>query len=151
MSAIVSRKSPPLPVQGARYIPITDLPSLRTAGILYPDTMDAWRYQARLAKVPGSRFEKAFINVGRRVLVDVAEFLAAIGDQPKPPRAPAKPTRCRPRKKPEVVKGFETRDSLELPEHAAARELLRARGLSDVEIAGLPPEVLGVLAAVTGR
>lgn len=60
-------------------LPITDIAALRAAGIHYPATVDAMRWLHRHRAERG--LSHAFKRVGRRVLVDVPAFLAAIRDQ----------------------------------------------------------------------
>lgn len=60
-------------------VPITDLATLRAAGIAYPSTEHAWRWLYRCRADRG--LDRAFRRVGRRVLVDVPEYLAAIRER----------------------------------------------------------------------
>ena len=66
----------------AILIPMTDAESLRAAGIVYPRTIDAWRWLYRCRSERG--LDRAFVKVGSRVLVDVPAYLEALrapGDQ----------------------------------------------------------------------
>jgi hypothetical protein len=61
-------------------VPLTDINSLSAAGIEYPKTVDGWRWLYRVRAERG--MERAFRRVGRRVLVDVPAYLAAVREQP---------------------------------------------------------------------
>jgi len=63
----------------AELIPLTDIEALRGAGIAYPTTVDGWRWLYRMRAERG--LERAFRTVGRRVLVDVPNYLAAVRGQ----------------------------------------------------------------------
>jgi hypothetical protein len=56
----------------AILIPITDLEALKAAGLLYPATVDAWRWAYRRRKERG--LSEAFVKFGSRILVDVTRF-----------------------------------------------------------------------------
>jgi len=57
-------------------VPLTDIESLRAAGVAYPSTVHSWRWLYRHREERG--LAGAFRRVGRRVLVDVPAFLAAV-------------------------------------------------------------------------
>jgi hypothetical protein len=57
-------------------IPITDVEALKAAGILHPGSENAWRWCFRYRHVRG--LEYAFKRNGRRIVVDVDAFKAAI-------------------------------------------------------------------------
>jgi hypothetical protein len=57
-------------------IPLTDLESLREAGIAYPKTVHAWRWLFRHRHERG--LDKAFCRVGRRILLDVARYVELV-------------------------------------------------------------------------
>lgn len=57
-------------------IPLTDLESLRAAGIVYPRTVHAWRWLFRHRRERG--LDDAFRRVGRRILVDVARYVELV-------------------------------------------------------------------------
>ncbi len=57
-------------------IPLTDLVALKAAGIIYPKTIDGWRWLFRKRYERG--LDRAFHRVGRRVLVDAPAYLAAV-------------------------------------------------------------------------
>lgn len=57
-------------------IPITDADALRAAGVAYPTTEHAWRWLFRVRHERG--LDRAFVRVGRRILVDVPTYLDAI-------------------------------------------------------------------------
>jgi hypothetical protein len=61
-------------------VPLTKLDTLRQAGAVYPETIDGWRWLYRTRKDRG--MEAAFRRVGRRILVDVPAYLAAVRAQP---------------------------------------------------------------------
>jgi hypothetical protein len=62
-----------------QLIPMTDLDALKRAGILYPDSANAWRwcYRHRHAR----RLASGFKLNGRRIVVDVDAFKAAVRAQ----------------------------------------------------------------------
>ncbi len=68
------------PAEPPTLVPLTDLESLRAAGIQYPETVDGWRWLYRVRAERG--MERAFRRVGRRVLVDVPAYLAAVRREP---------------------------------------------------------------------
>jgi hypothetical protein len=68
------------PAAPPTLVPLTDLASLRAAGITYPETIDGWRWLYRMRRERG--MQRAFRRVGRRVLVDVPGYLAAVREQP---------------------------------------------------------------------
>jgi hypothetical protein len=55
---------------------MTDGKSLRAAGVSYPSTIDGWRWLYKIRRERG--LESAFVTVGRRILVDVPAYLAAL-------------------------------------------------------------------------
>lgn len=55
-----------------RLIPLTRLDELRQAGIVYPETVHAWRWLYRNRTARG--LDKAFVRVGSRILINVNEF-----------------------------------------------------------------------------
>lgn len=57
-------------------VPLTDTDTLRDAGIAYPTTIDGWRWIYRNRQERG--LDRAFVRVGRRVLVDVPVYLEAL-------------------------------------------------------------------------
>lgn len=57
-------------------IPIIDRERLIAAGIVYPDTIDSWRWLYRKRHERG--LDDAFCRVGRRILVDVPVFLELV-------------------------------------------------------------------------
>lgn len=57
-------------------IHITDLDALRDVGIYYPRTVDGWRWLFRTRHERG--LERAFLRVGRRIVVDVPVFLEVV-------------------------------------------------------------------------
>ena len=59
-------------------IPMTDLESLKAAGIYYPGTQNAWRWCFRHRHARG--LQDAFRRNGRRIIVDVDAFKAAVRD-----------------------------------------------------------------------
>ena len=58
------------------FIPITDLASLRAAGIAYPASVHAWRWLYRVRHERG--LADAFRRIGRRVVVNPARFLELV-------------------------------------------------------------------------
>lgn len=60
-------------------IPLTDIEALHEAGVKYPATVDGLRWLYRIRAQRG--MERAFRRVGRRVLIDVPAYLAAIREQ----------------------------------------------------------------------
>jgi hypothetical protein len=58
------------------FIPITDIASLKAAGIYYPATEYAWRWCFRHRHARG--LQHAFRRNGRRIIVDVDAFKAAM-------------------------------------------------------------------------
>lgn len=60
-------------------VPLTDIAALRAAGVHYPGTVEALRYLYRVRHERG--LESAFRRVGRRVLIDVPAYLAAVRQQ----------------------------------------------------------------------
>ena len=60
----------------ATLVLMTDLDALRAAGVVYPKTVDGWRWLYRIRHERG--LDRAFCRVGRRVLVDVPAYLTAI-------------------------------------------------------------------------
>jgi hypothetical protein len=59
-------------------IPITDVEALKAAGIHHPGSENAWRWCFRHRHARG--LDYAFKRNGRRILVDVDAFKAAIRD-----------------------------------------------------------------------
>jgi hypothetical protein len=57
-------------------VPLTDIDALRAAGVAYPSTVYSWRWLYRHREERG--LACAFRRVGRRVLVDVPAYLAAV-------------------------------------------------------------------------
>jgi hypothetical protein len=57
-------------------IPITDIEALKAAGIHHPATENAWRWCFRHRHIRG--LEGAFKRNGRRIVVDVNAFKAAV-------------------------------------------------------------------------
>ena len=57
-------------------IPLTDLESLRAAGIVYPKTVHAWRWLFRHRHERG--LNDAFRRVGRRILLDVTRYVELV-------------------------------------------------------------------------
>jgi hypothetical protein len=57
-------------------IPITDLAALRANGVTYPSTVDGWRWAFRQREARG--LEHVFVRQGRRILVDVPAYIAAL-------------------------------------------------------------------------
>jgi hypothetical protein len=70
--------SPPGPPMVALpvLIPLTNIEAPRAAGVHYPRTAEAmrWIYRARAER----GMEEAFVRAGRRILVDVHVYLAAL-------------------------------------------------------------------------
>ncbi len=56
-----------------KIVALTDLASLRAAGIAYPDTEHAWRWLYRKRVERG--LDAAFMRQGRRILVNVELFI----------------------------------------------------------------------------
>jgi hypothetical protein len=54
-------------------IPLSSISELHAAGISYPKTVDAWRWLYRCRAERG--LERAFVRIGRRILVDVPKFV----------------------------------------------------------------------------
>jgi hypothetical protein len=76
-TATATDRTPP---QAAQLVPLTDLAALRAAGVLYPTTVDGWRWLFRVRNERG--LGRAFRRIGRRVLVDVPSYMDAVRDQP---------------------------------------------------------------------
>lgn len=57
-------------------IPITEPECLRQAGIYYPTTYGGWQWAYRNRQSRG--LDRAFVRSGRRILVDVAEYLRVL-------------------------------------------------------------------------
>ena len=57
-------------------VPLTDTEALKAAGVVYPATEHGWRWLYRMRHERG--LDQAFRRVGRRVLVDVPAYLAAV-------------------------------------------------------------------------
>lgn len=76
MSATIDDRQSPTTAATPELIPLTDLKSLRQAGVVYPDSVDGWRWLYRIRDQRG--LDQAFRRVGRRVLVDVPAYLAAV-------------------------------------------------------------------------
>jgi hypothetical protein len=57
-------------------VPITDIEAFRASGIAYPQTVDGWRWLYRCREERG--LESAFIQVGRRILVDVPRYVELV-------------------------------------------------------------------------
>lgn len=64
-------------------VALTDLDGLAAAGIRYPSTVDGWRWLYRCRHERG--LDRAFRRLGRRIVVDVAAYLAALRDRPSAP------------------------------------------------------------------
>lgn len=60
----------------AKIIPINDIETIRAAGLHYPETVDGWRWLWRTRHKQG--LERAFIQIGRRVMVDVDAYVEAM-------------------------------------------------------------------------
>jgi hypothetical protein len=54
-------------------VPLTDLATFRECGIVYPSTVDQWRWVYRCRHERG--LTAAFCRAGRRVMVDVPAFI----------------------------------------------------------------------------
>jgi hypothetical protein len=67
--------APALP-PAATLIPMRRVDLLFAAGITYPSTYDQWRWLYRQRKQRG--LDRAFVPLGRRVLVDVEAFRRAV-------------------------------------------------------------------------
>jgi len=57
-------------------VPITDLAAMREAGIIYPSTVNGFRWLFRKRYERG--LEDAFRRVGRRILLDTERYLQLI-------------------------------------------------------------------------
>lgn len=57
-------------------VPITDLKNLRAAGVVYPSTVEGFRWLFRKRYERG--MEDAFRRVGRRILLDTERYLELI-------------------------------------------------------------------------
>jgi hypothetical protein len=57
-------------------IPITDLAAMREAGIVYPSTVDGFRWLFRKRYERG--LDNAFRRVGRRILLDTERYVELI-------------------------------------------------------------------------
>lgn len=57
---------------GPIFIALTDLPSLRAAGIAYPSTIHGWRWLFRHRRERG--LQDAFRRIGRRIVVDPQKY-----------------------------------------------------------------------------
>jgi hypothetical protein len=66
-----------------QLIPMTDLKALKGAGILYPDSANAWRWCYRQRHARG--LARGFKLNGRRIVVDVDAFKAAVRAQETAP------------------------------------------------------------------
>lgn len=60
-------------------VPITDIGAIRAAGVHYPATVDGWRWLYRFRAERG--MAHVFPRVGRRVMVDIPAYLAALRAQ----------------------------------------------------------------------
>jgi|GEM_PF-2080384 len=60
-------------------VPLTDLATIREAGICYPSTVHGWRWLYRCRAERG--LESAFRRQGRRVVLDVPAYLAAVRER----------------------------------------------------------------------
>jgi hypothetical protein len=67
-----------LSIPSALLVPINDSAKLRDL-VGYPESEHAWRWLFRCRKERG--LEQAFIRVGRRILVDVPAYVAALRKQ----------------------------------------------------------------------
>jgi hypothetical protein len=68
-------------------VPLTDLAAFRECGIVYPSTVNQWRWVYRCRHERG--LTAAFCHAGRRVLVDVPAFIE-LSRKPPPALAAAK-------------------------------------------------------------
>lgn len=57
-------------------IPLTDLDSLRAAGIAYPSTEHGWRWLYRHRHERG--LEDAFRTIGRRIVLDPTRYIELV-------------------------------------------------------------------------
>lgn len=57
-------------------IPLTDLDSLRAAGIAYPATEHGWRWLYRHRHARG--LEDAFRTIGRRIVLDPTRYIELV-------------------------------------------------------------------------
>ena len=69
----------PTTLRAATLIPMHRVDLLLAAGISYPSTYEQWRWLSRRRKQRG--FERVFVTIGRRVLVDVEAYRQAVRDQ----------------------------------------------------------------------
>lgn len=60
-------------------VPITDIEAIRNAGVLYPETVDGWRWLHRHRVARG--MAHVFPRIGRRVMVDIPAYVAALRAQ----------------------------------------------------------------------
>ena len=62
------------------FIPMTDLETLRAAGICYPTTLNGWRWLFRHRHERG--LEDAFRRIGRRIVVDPERYRELVRARP---------------------------------------------------------------------
>lgn len=62
------------------FIPMTDLDTLRAAGICYPTTLNGWRWLFRNRHERG--LEDAFRRIGRRIVVDPKRYRELVRARP---------------------------------------------------------------------
>jgi hypothetical protein len=62
------------------FVALTDLPSLRAAGIAYPSTVHGWRWLFRHRHERG--LDDAFRRIGRRIVVDPQRYRELVRRSP---------------------------------------------------------------------
>ncbi len=72
----VNEAAPPAPT----FVALTDLPSLRAAGIAYPSTVHGWRWLFRHRHERG--LDDAFRRIGRRIVVDPQRYRELVRRSP---------------------------------------------------------------------
>jgi hypothetical protein len=59
-----------------RIVPLTDIEAIRAAGVLYPATVDGWRWLYRQRAARG--MTHVFLRVGRRIMIDLPAYEAVL-------------------------------------------------------------------------
>ena len=72
----VNEAAPPAPT----FVALTDLPSLRAAGIAYPSTVHGWRWLFRHRHERA--LDDAFRRIGRRIVVDPQRYRELVRRSP---------------------------------------------------------------------
>jgi hypothetical protein len=69
----------------AKIVPLTDIDAIRASGVLYPSTVDGWRWLYRQRVARG--MTQVFLRVGRRIMIDLTAYEAALRKDNHVPRA----------------------------------------------------------------